>query len=87
MNFPISFAEVFIGFAISYTLIFFIYKYLIKETTPKYEITLVCTPEGYRRILASCEVSGMTRTEYFNQALNDIADKHNLPRPDDVTVH
>lgn len=57
------------------------------DRTPSYKITLVCTPEGYRRILASCEVSKLTRTEYFNEALNDIADKYNFPRPDDVTVH
>lgn len=54
---------------------------------PKYEFTLICTPEGYRRILAQCEVAKLTQAQYFNQAINLMSDKLDFPKPDDVTVH
>ena len=57
------------------------------DRTPSYKITLVCTPEGYRRILAHCEITKMTKEEYFNRALDLIADEIELVRGDEVKVH
>ena len=67
--------------------LYWLYLIITTDRTPKYKYTLVCTPEGYRRILAHCEITKMTKEEYFNRALDLIADEIELVRGDEVKVH
>ena len=84
-----SFAEytlTFVNIVIMSLSAWWFYKTWKANRTLSYEITLVCTPEGYRRILAHCELTNMTQTKYFNHALDLIADDLELVRGDEVKV-
>lgn len=59
---------------------------ITRETTNSGRFVLVCTPEGYRRVLAQCEIAKITPTEYFNRAIDLMSDDLKLPRPDDKVV-
>lgn len=83
-----SYAEVFICLiAVTgiITVLWILCKPIVKKPT-NCEFTLVCTPEGYRRVLAQCEIAKITPKEYFNRAINLMSDDLKLPRPDDTVV-